>query len=68
MKTLLVLLLWTNGLVGTLSAASIEETNGKLKLGDPIPAVTSRIKTGNQSLSLKSQKPVTRWCIFIRKR
>jgi thioredoxin-dependent peroxiredoxin len=46
MKTLLVLLLWMNGLVGTLSAASSEETNGKLKLGDPIPAVRSTDQDG----------------------
>ena len=46
MKTLLVLLLWTNGLIGTLSAAPSEETNGKLKLGDPIPAVTSTDQDG----------------------
>jgi thioredoxin-dependent peroxiredoxin len=45
MKTLLMLLLWTNGLVGTLSAAS-QETNGKLKLGDPIPAVSSTDQDG----------------------
>jgi thioredoxin-dependent peroxiredoxin len=46
MKTLLVLLLWTNGLVGTLSATSSEQTNGKLKLGDPVPAVTSTDQDG----------------------
>jgi thioredoxin-dependent peroxiredoxin len=46
MKILLVLLLWTNGLVGTLSAASSEQTNGKLKVGDPVPAVTSTDQDG----------------------
>lgn len=46
MKTLLMLFLWTNGLIGTLLAASSEETNGKLRLGDPIPAVTSTDQNG----------------------
>jgi thioredoxin-dependent peroxiredoxin len=46
MKTLLVLLIWTSGLVGTLLAASSEETNGQLKLGDPIPVVTSTDQDG----------------------
>jgi peroxiredoxin Q/BCP len=46
MKTLLVLFLWTSGLVGTVSAASSQETNGKLKLGDPIPSVTSKDQNG----------------------
>jgi thioredoxin-dependent peroxiredoxin len=46
MKTFLVLLIWTSGLVGTLLAASSEETNGQLKLGDPIPAVTSTDQDG----------------------
>jgi peroxiredoxin Q/BCP len=46
MKSLLVLLLWMSGLVGTLLAASSEETNGQLKLGDPIPAVTSTDQNG----------------------
>jgi thioredoxin-dependent peroxiredoxin len=45
-KTLLVLFLWTSGAVGTLCAASSEETNGKLKLGDSIPAVTSIDQNG----------------------
>jgi peroxiredoxin Q/BCP len=46
MKTLLVLLLWTSGLVGNLFAASSQESNGRLKLGDPIPAVTSTDQNG----------------------
>src|ERR1700733_6606589 len=46
MKTFLVLLIWTSGLVGTLLAASSEETNGQLKLGDPIPVVTSTDQDG----------------------
>jgi thioredoxin-dependent peroxiredoxin len=46
MKTLLVLLLWMGGLVGTLLAVSREETNGQLKLGDSIPAVTSTDQNG----------------------
>jgi peroxiredoxin Q/BCP len=46
MKTLLVLLLWTSGLVGTLLAASSKETNGRMKLGDPIPVVTSTDQNG----------------------
>jgi peroxiredoxin Q/BCP len=46
MKTLLVLFLWTSGLVGTVSATSSQESNGKLKLGDPIPAVTSKDQNG----------------------
>ena len=45
-KTLLVLFFWTSGAVGTLWAASSEETNGKLKLGDPIPTVTSKDQNG----------------------
>jgi thioredoxin-dependent peroxiredoxin len=46
MKTLLMLLLCTGGLVGTLWAVSSEETNGQLKLGDPIPPVTSTDQNG----------------------
>ena len=46
MKTLLMLLLCTGGLVGTLLAVSSEETNGQLKLGDPIPPVTSTDQNG----------------------
>jgi thioredoxin-dependent peroxiredoxin len=46
MKTFLVLFFCASGLVGTLLAASSEETNGKLKLGDPIPAVTSTDQNG----------------------
>lgn len=46
MKTLVVLFLCLSGLVANLSALSSEETNGKLKLGDPIPAVTSTDQNG----------------------
>ena len=46
MKTFLLLLICTSGLVGTLRAASSEETNGRLKLGDAIPAVTSKDQNG----------------------
>jgi peroxiredoxin Q/BCP len=46
MKTFLLFLVCTSGLVGTLCAASSEETNGRLKLGDAIPAVTSRDQNG----------------------
>jgi thioredoxin-dependent peroxiredoxin len=46
MKTSLVFLLWTSGLVGTLLAASTQETNGRLKLGDPIPAVIATDQNG----------------------
>jgi peroxiredoxin Q/BCP len=41
MKTLMALFLTLCGLIANLLAGSGEETNGKLKLGDPIPAVTS---------------------------
>ena len=44
MKTLLALFLGLSGLAGTLLAESGEETNGKLRLGDPIPAVTARVE------------------------
>ena len=66
MKTLLMLLLCTNGLVGTLSAAS-QETNGKLKLGDPIPAVSSTDQDGKAVDLAQVAKPATHWSIFIRK-
>ena len=46
MKTVLLLFLSLGGLIGTLLAGSAEETNGKLKLGDPIPAVTSTDQNG----------------------
>jgi peroxiredoxin Q/BCP len=46
MKTILVLLFWTSGLVGTLLAASSEESNGLLKLGDAVPTVTSTDQNG----------------------
>jgi thioredoxin-dependent peroxiredoxin len=46
MKTFLVLLIWTTGLLVTLLAASSEETNGQLKLGDLIPAVASTDQDG----------------------
>jgi thioredoxin-dependent peroxiredoxin len=46
MKTSLLLLLCISGLAGTLWAASSDETNGQLKLGDPIPAVTSTDQDG----------------------
>jgi peroxiredoxin Q/BCP len=46
-KTLLVLFLSLSGLVANLPAVSGKETNGKLKLGDPIPAVTSTDQNGN---------------------
>jgi thioredoxin-dependent peroxiredoxin len=46
MKTLLMFLLCTGGLVGTLLAVSSENTHGQLKLGDPIPAVTSTDQNG----------------------
>ena len=47
MKTLLMFLLCAGGLVGTLLAVSSEKTNGQLKLGDPIPAVTSTDQNGD---------------------
>jgi thioredoxin-dependent peroxiredoxin len=46
MKTLLLYLICTSGLVRTLCAASSEETNGRLKLGDAIPTVTSKDQNG----------------------
>ena len=46
MKNFLLFLVCTTGLVGNLSAASSEETNGRLRLGDSIPAVTSTDQDG----------------------
>jgi peroxiredoxin Q/BCP len=46
MKNFLLFLVCTAGLVGNLRAASSEETNGHLRLGDAIPAVTSRDQDG----------------------
>jgi peroxiredoxin Q/BCP len=46
MKTLLMFLLCSGSLVGTLLAVSSEETNGRLKLGDPIPPVASTDQNG----------------------
>lgn len=46
MKTFLLFLVCMTGLVGTLWAASSEETNGHLKLGDAMPAVTSTDQDG----------------------
>ena len=46
MKTFLALFLCLGGLVAALPALSGEETNGKLKLGDPIPAVTAADQNG----------------------
>jgi peroxiredoxin Q/BCP len=47
MKTLIVLFLSLTGFAGTVLAGAGEETNGKLKLGDPIPAVTAPDQNGN---------------------
>jgi hypothetical protein len=68
MKTLLVLLIWTSGLVGTLLAASSEETNGQLKLGDLFRSSPPPIRTENRLTSDKSQKVGTPWSISIRRR
>jgi peroxiredoxin Q/BCP len=46
MKILLALFLSLSGLAVNLLAGSGEETNGKLKLGDPIPAVTAPDQNG----------------------
>jgi peroxiredoxin Q/BCP len=46
MKTLVALLLILSGLIVNLPAGSGEESNGKLKIGDPIPAVTSIDQNG----------------------
>src|SRR5438067_2126609 len=46
MRALLTILLCAGGLAANLSAASHEETNGRLKLGDPVPAVTARDQNG----------------------
>lgn len=46
MKTLLTFLLCVSASIGPLSAVSNEETNGKLKLGDPVPPVTSTDQNG----------------------
>jgi thioredoxin-dependent peroxiredoxin len=46
MKALLAIFLCATNLVANLSAATSETTNGKLKLGDPIPAVTSTDQNG----------------------
>ena len=46
MKTLVALFLGLGGLITNLLAVSAEETNGKLKLGDPIPAVTTADQNG----------------------
>lgn len=46
MKTLLAFFLSLGGLIINLSALPSEETNGKLKLGDPTPAVTATDQNG----------------------
>ena len=46
MKTLLALFLCLSGLMANLSALPSQETNGKLKLGDPIPEVTAADQNG----------------------
>src|SRR2546421_2666852 len=48
MKALLALFLCLSGAVANLSLASGDETNGKLKLGDPIPAVSSTDQNGTR--------------------
>lgn len=46
MKPLLVLFLCLSGLAANLPAQPNEQTNGKLELGDPIPAVTAKDQNG----------------------
>ncbi len=47
MKLLFVALLFLAGLVMVVRAVSNQRTNGKLNIGDPIPAVTAEDQDGN---------------------
>lgn len=47
MKLLFVTLLFLAGLVMVVRAVSNQRTNGKLNIGDPIPAVTAEDQDGN---------------------
>jgi peroxiredoxin Q/BCP len=46
MKSFLAIFICASGLASNLSAATSETTNGKLKLGDPIPEITSTDQNG----------------------
>jgi peroxiredoxin Q/BCP len=48
MKALLTIFCFASGLVSVLPAAPNQLTNGKLKIGDPVPAVTSTDQNGRR--------------------
>ena len=46
MKSLLITVLLSSGFAWSALGASGEQSNGKLKLGDPIPAISAKDQTG----------------------